>query len=409
MSKEMNPSIKDMLEALESDNDFRTLKQKYESPNEFTIMGNKRREEWHSSFVSWLLNPKQNHKLGKFPLEKFLELVESKGENLEIDKTDIADMKFETEHRTNGGRKIDIFGTSRSLVLVIENKIKASETFKNGIPQSNDYYKYCEEKYKDRQRCYILLKAFSNSSVANENFISITYQELFDEVIKPACENCQKLKIEDTKRVLEQYALDISNPFTNSTLATTQKDISCEIYKKHAEIIEKIRITMRETDRDNESDIYKFFHRNIKYINNIILKSLGKNIIKPRTEELKKLKGNELLNVLLDYNYIIPNRTELIYKYMSATCIIMVDENRKFYTGYCMGDYDGSQEVDILQSGFERLRDAELAVEKEVGSQNCNGGKSAYELMLLNSGIEEAEGKKIGDILKLLWCRQIPV
>ena len=201
---------------------------------------------------------------------------------------------------------------------------------------------------------------------------------------------------------MEQYALYISNPFTNSTLATTQKDISCEIYKKHAEIIEKIRITMRETDRDNESDIYKFFHRNIKYINNIILKSLGKNIIKPRTEELKKLKGNELLNVLLDYNYIIPNRTELIYKYMSATCIIMVDENRKFYTGYCMGDYDGSQEVDILQSGFERLRDAELAVEKEVGSQNCNGGKSAYELMLLNSGIEEAEGKKIGDILKLL-------
>ena len=77
--------------------------------------------------------------------------------------------------------------------------------------------------------------------------------------------------------------------------------------------------------------------------------------------------------------------------------------------GVLYGRLWGSQEVDILQSGFERLRDAELAVEKEVGSQNCNGGKSAYELMLLNSGIEEAEGKKIGDILKLLWCRQIPV
>ena len=38
MSKEMNPSIKDMLDALENDSDFRTLKQKYESPNEFTIM-----------------------------------------------------------------------------------------------------------------------------------------------------------------------------------------------------------------------------------------------------------------------------------------------------------------------------------------------------------------------------------
>lgn len=403
MSKEMNPSIKDMIEALESDNDFRTLQQKYESPNAFTIMGNKRREEWHSNFVSWLLDPKQNHKLGEFPLEKFLELVESKSEYLVISKTDIVDMNFETEHKTNDGRSIDILGTGPSLVLVIENKIKARETFnKNGMPQSDDYYKYCENEYKDRQRCYILLKAFSYSSVENKNFIPITYQELFDEVIKPSCEKCQQLKIEDTKRVLEQYAIDISNPFTNFTLANTQKDISCKIYKKHAEIIEKIRVTMGDTGRDNESDICKFFIKNIKYINDIILKSLGKNIIKPRTEELRKLKGKDLLNTLLDYNYIIPNQTELVYKYMSATCIIMVDENRKFYTGYCEGEYDGSQNVDVLQSGFERLRDAQLEVEKAVGSQNCNGGKSAYELMLLNSGIKEAEGKKIGDILNQL-------
>lgn len=403
MSKEMNPSIKDMLEAFESDNDFRTLKKIYESPNEFTIMGNKRREEWHSSFLCWLLNPKQNHKLGIFPLEKFLELVESKRDNLKINKTDIVDMEFETEHKTTNNRKIDIFGKSSFLVLVIENKIKASETLKNGImPQSDDYYMYCEEEYKDRQKCYILLKAFPNTRVANKNFISITYQELFDEVIKPAYENCKKLKIEDTKGVLGHYALDISNPFTNCILATTQKDLSCKIYKKHADIIDKIRITMREINRDTESDICKFFDQNIKYINDIILRSLGMNIIKPRTEELKKLKGAKLLKALLDYHYIIPNHTELIYKYMSATCIIKVDENRKFYTGYYMGDYDGSQDVDILQSGFERLRDAQLAVEKEVGSKNSNGGKSAYELMLLNSGNEEVEGKKIGDILKSL-------
>jgi hypothetical protein len=400
MSKES--SIKEMLEALESDNDFRLLKQKYESPNGFTIMGNKRREEWHSNFVCWLLDPKQNHKLGKYPLLKFLELVESKKENLNIDKTDIADMHFETEHKTNDNRSIDVFGKSGSLVLVIENKIKASETFKNNIPQSNDYYKYCEEVYKDKQRCYVLLKAFSDSRLANENFIAITYQELFDEVIKPVCERCQELKIEDTKSVLEQYALDISNPFTNIMLATTQKDLSSKIYEKHVEIIEKIRDTMVKTDRDNESDICKFFYKNMKYINNIILASLGKNIIKPRTEELRTLKGSELLNALLDYNYIIPNQTELVYKYMSATCIIMVDENYKFYTAYCKGDYDGSQIVDEYKGGFEKLRDAQLEVEKAVGSQNCNGGKSVYTLTLLNSGNKEAEGKKIADILYLL-------
>lgn len=398
MSIEVNSSIEDMIEALESDNDFKTLKQKYETPNEFTIMGNKRREEWHSSFVRWLLNPKENHKLGKFPLEKFLELVERKRENFKIDKTDIGDMKFETEHRTSTNRYIDIFGTSPSLVLVIENKIKAGETFKGIISQSNDYYIYCEEKYKDKQRCYVLLKAFDRK-LENEEYISVTYQELFDEVIKPTYEYCETLKLEDTKRVLENYALDISNPFSGIILANTQKDISFRIYEKHGEIIEKIRDTIWNMNRDNESNICKFFYKNKEYINDVILKSLGKNIIKPK---LQKLKGKELTNALLDYRYIIPDQTELIYKYKSATCIIKVDENRKFYMGYYMGDYDGSQEVDAIQSGFESLRDAQLMVEKELGSQNCNGGISAYRLTILNSGRKEAEGKKIGDILEIL-------
>lgn len=87
---------------------------------------------------------------------------------------------------------------------------------------------------------------------------------------------------------------------------------------------------------------------------------------------------------------------------MSATCIVMVDENYKFITGYCMGDYDGKQDVDALDGEFETLRNAQLVVEKAVGSKNCNGGKSAYELRLLHSGIKEAEGKKISDILELL-------
>ena len=162
MSKEINPGIKDMLKALENDNDFKTLKQKYESPNDFTIMGNKRREEWHSNFVCWLLDPKQNHKLGKFPLEKFLQLIESKRENLELNKTDIDDMKFKTEYPVKG-RRIDIFGESDSLVLVIENKIKATESIRGNQAQSDYYYSYCERIYQNKQKCYVLLKAFSNT------------------------------------------------------------------------------------------------------------------------------------------------------------------------------------------------------------------------------------------------------
>ena len=64
-----------------------------------------------------------------------------------------------------------------------------------------------------------------------------------------------------------------------------------------------------------------------------------------------------------------------------------------------MGDYDGSQDVDPLERSFEKPREAQLAVEKKLGSTSTNGGMSLYDLKLLNSGIEEAEGKKIGEIL----------
>lgn len=275
MSRISDTEIKDMLNALENDSDFEYLRKLYETPNCFTIMGDKRREEWHSNFVCWLLDPNENHGLGKFPLVKFLDLVESKCEELNIDKTDVENMKFKKESsakdQTDNKGRMDILGTSTSLILVIENKIKASENSKNDKPQSDVYFDSCEQEYKNRQRVYVLLKASSYTSLENKNFIHVTYQDLLDEVIKPAYEKCEELKLEDTKSVLKQYALDISNPFSDPQLAYANKDLSENIFKKHEEIISKIRQTMRDKkDRDKESVIYVFFNKYEKYINNAI-------------------------------------------------------------------------------------------------------------------------------------------
>lgn len=265
MSEISTVEIKNMLDDLENDNVFIELRKLYETPNCFTIMGDKRREEWHSNFVCWLLDPNENHGLGKFPLVKFLDLVESKCEELNIDKTDVENMEFKKESsakdQTDNKGRMDILGTSTSLILVIENKIKAGETFKNGKPQSDVYFDYCEKEYKNSQRVYVLLKASSDTSVENKNFIHVTYQDLLDEVIKPAYEKCEELKLEDTKSVLKQYALDISNPLSFFMMASTNKDLSEKIYKKHEKIISKIRKTMDDVDRDKESVICKFFKK----------------------------------------------------------------------------------------------------------------------------------------------------
>ncbi len=405
MSEISTVEIKNMLDDLENDNDFIELRKLYETPNCFTIMGNKRREEWHSNFVCWLLDPNENHGLGKFPLVKFLDLVESKCEELNIDKTDVENMEFETESSTYNKGRMDILGTSTSLILVIENKIKAGETFKNGKPQSDVYFDYCEKEYKNRQRVYVLLKASSDTSVENKNFIHVTYQDLLDEVIKPAYEKCEELKLEDTKSVLKQYALDISNPLSFFMMASTNKDLSEKIYKKHEKIISKIRKTMDDVDRDKESVICKFFKKYKKYINNTILMPLGKNAIIPRMY-VKNLKGKELTDYLIEYGYIIPGQTKLYYDRFGKTFIIWIDENCKFWAGYYEGEYDDSREVNYIIKECDSLHRAAEDIENvaKYGTTNpekkTNLGKSAYEMTLLKTGIKRAGEKAItiGDI-----------
>lgn len=401
MSEISTVEIKNMLDDLENDNDFIELRKLYETPNCFTIMGDKRREEWHSNFVCWLLDPNENHGLGKFPLVKFLDLVESKCEELNIDKTDVENMEFKKESsakdQTDNKGRMDILGTSTSLTLVIENKIKASENSKNDKPQSDVYFDSCEneEKYKNSQRVYVLLKASSDTSLENKNFIHVTYQDLLDEVIKPAYEKCEELKLEDTKSVLKQYALDISNPFSDPQLAYANKDLSENIFKKHEEIISKIRQTMSDKkDRDKESVIYVFFNKYKEYINNAILKPLGKNAIND-----SRLDTKDTISYLMRKKYIIPGKTKLYYNRFGKTFIIWIDENCKFWAGYYEGKYDDSREVNYIIKEYNSLHPAAAEIEGEAGSENSNPGIGPRYMKLLNSGVKDAEGMTIGDIL----------
>ncbi|MEE1444694.1 MAG: PD-(D/E)XK nuclease family protein [Blautia sp.] len=112
-----------MIDALNHDTDFQTLIKKYESPNCFRIMGRTRREEWHSNFVCWLLDPSSNHNLGNFPLKMFFELIK-----IDIDEIDFDQTIFKTEVSIENGR-IDILGESEKFILIIENKLDARETY----------------------------------------------------------------------------------------------------------------------------------------------------------------------------------------------------------------------------------------------------------------------------------------
>lgn len=401
-----------MIDALNYDTDFQTLIKKYESPNCFHIMGRTRREEWHSNFVCWLLDPSSNHNLGNFPLKMFFELI-NKNLNNEIDEIDFEQIIFKTEVSIENGR-IDILGESEKFILIIENKLDAKETYnaKEEKYQTDVYFKYFDEKedYKKKQKYYVYLRTKSENIPNNKNFIPITYQELFDEVIFK-CIHCENIT-DETRFVLEQYALSISNPNSKGThMAYTEKIIAEKLYKKHESVIDRIRSTMNDTNRDEKSDICVFFEKYQRYLNEI-LGAIKQPFITKRTES--SLTGNAFLKLLCDKKIVIPDKTELIFerKGFGVTYIIQIGmEKGEYYcyTGYYEGEYTGKELGQAVKDDddniyvFDTINSAAQTVEleykdktrKEIG---VNDGVPAGQFTVIHSGKIEAEGKTIDEI-----------
>ena len=400
MAEEKN--LKKMLDDMEKDVDFQTLKEKYEQPNCVSIMGRTRREEWHSNFVKWLLDPNENHKLGKAPLEKFLELIDKKNEKLKLNEVNIERMGFQTEFPIDiDGKKgrIDVVGFNDNFVLVVENKIKSPQTkTSDGECQSDIYYKYFEstEEFKQKRKCYVHLTADPKNKLENKNFVLVTYQELLDNVIKPVY---ARGKVE-TQKVLEQYIIDISNPFLyESVMAYAEIERADRIYQRHGEIIKLIRQIMNDVDRDEETDVCKFYNSYKNIINRLVLEPLGKYKILPETGE--KLTGKELMLKLCEDGYVKPNITCLIYWRHGGWYIIKIDENYMCHAGFCSGAiYNGSEDIEFLVCK-EDIHKAAAEIEKinhpPKDDDNFNGGKSTYDMKFYNAG-NGANGKTIREL-----------
>lgn len=406
-----------MIDALNHDTDFQTLIKKYESPNCFNIMGRTRREEWHSNFVCWLLDPSSNHNLGNFPLKMFFELInENPNNEIDIDEIDFDQIIFKTEVSIENGR-IDILGESEKIILIIENKLDANETYnaKEKKYQTDVYFKYFDEKedYKKKQKYYVYLRTKSGNRPSNKNFIPITYQKLFDEVIFK-CIHCENIT-DETRFVLEQYAISISNPNSEGThMAYTEKIIAEKLYEKHEFVIERIRSTMNDTNRDEKSDICVFFEKYQRYLNEI-LGAINKRFITKRTESsLSNRIGNGFLKILCDKEIVIPDKTELIFerKRFGVTYIIQIGmEKGQYYcqAGYYQGKYTGKEFVQAIENEQESTytfdtinkaaKEVEISYKKKVGRKiGKNDGAPAGQFKVIHSGKIDAEGKTIDEI-----------
>ena len=182
MNKAENISVETLRhEIMDFNNDLNVQKLEafYNSSSFWEIIGVSRKEKQHSNFIAWILNNNEIHSLGKFPIQKFLEIlvINSKEKQLEshnelfntiiVSDYEISEIQIETEKaikiKNSNYRFIDIFiqatisymGKDKLLKIVVENKVSTKEH----TEQTTAYFNYFEEiKKPDETILYVYLQ-----------------------------------------------------------------------------------------------------------------------------------------------------------------------------------------------------------------------------------------------------------
>ncbi len=417
-----------IITALETDSEFQELIRKYESPNFFSILGRTQKEEVHTKFITWLIDPKENHKAGIIPVKLFIELINNKTNADEkkicINEAELENMEVTEEYQILHGR-VDIVCKNKSLILVIENKILAEENYTRGLYQTDRYYDFFQNNDPDSQKCYIYLKPKANDSDPNnKNFMVIYYQELYDYVILP-CINNENINAE-TKEILKQYALAISHPNSynyGNTIINANTELRKRIFEKHKTAFEKIRKVMTDINRDKTSLECKFYNSKKDYINLIIKDQLFDIVPADKSGkkdyQLEKLVNDGLVHVDED----LKKSTELHYvrKYKhnkrNILYIIQIVKRENMYM-CCVGytkeeDYCSENDINALTDNdgnpryFPNIHQALAEAEIRSGSKSDNPGKNPKDGKLRRACKTEYEGKTIEEIYASLNAKSI--
>ena len=182
------------IEQIVTDSRFQKLKYLQEKTNIFTIVGQTHTEHWHSSFISWLLDPHSSMCLGHYALARLLNIYLSKAEDTDFTlkdlyRLDLNRVHFQTEKTfmLDGAKKrsVDVYGESDEVIIVIENKVKAGENFNGSdVGQTQDYYDYIEGHKKEGQRSfYFFITPSPRQNAFHREYMQITYQEMYDCII----------------------------------------------------------------------------------------------------------------------------------------------------------------------------------------------------------------------------------
>lgn len=239
----MNLSIKkgasqELLEKFVVDPDLATLEANLNVFNVMNVLKVETSETVFSSFLAWLLNPRENHGLGSYFLKYFLMRCAKISDIftvIDIDKLNLSNAIVRTEENFHGTRaditiRIDDIKVMK-FGCIIENKVKSTE----GEEQTKNYVKYSQIKYPKYNFMYIYLTPFGEDANSKE-FISLDYESIKDLLDQTINANRDNLN-EEILNLIQHFLYNLEENILNKGKIA---DLCKTIYERHKEAIETI-------------------------------------------------------------------------------------------------------------------------------------------------------------------------
>jgi len=223
-----------LLEAFVVDNrDLERLEALLAEFNIFEALGAVRQELRHSDFLSFLLNPSQNHGLGDAFLKRFLKRVLIRAANPPISavEVDVADMQDAVVLREWRNIDILIHDAPNRLVCAIENKIGSRE--RSG--QLSRYRDIVTHEFPDHRALFIYLTP-EGEEPSDGAYISLSYGDIAD-LVDTVRETHESTLGADISTLMRHYTAMLRRHIVSDSEIA---ELCRRIYRRHKQALDLI-------------------------------------------------------------------------------------------------------------------------------------------------------------------------
>ena len=240
------------LTQFDQDSDLAELERLLSEFNLFRLLGWGSYEETHSRILAWLLNPRENHRLGAAFLNKFLAATMP----LAISEADGSAARVQREWRNavdgqQGFLDLLILDEGRQFLCAIENKVYSGEH----SGQLTRYRQALENRYPDFDRRYLFLSPWgtlAQDAVERKHWQSVDYN-LICQLVAETAQTFADSVSGDVLAFLRQYADLVRRSILGNEDARV---VAGKIYRRHKNAIDFI-LTHRDYCELRLQDILK--------------------------------------------------------------------------------------------------------------------------------------------------------